>query len=102
MEAVEPIARVRSLLTFVLILSGLIIETHSLPNAHSLLPLQLIYVAFAVRSSETHSLPNVHSLLPWQLHLLCLARRSLGEGGSLIPFAPLLLRSWDPQSDSFG
>jgi hypothetical protein len=24
-----------------------------------------------------------------QLYLLCLARRSLGEGGSLIPFAPL-------------
>src|SRR5205823_2517463 len=31
------------------------------------------------------------SLLPLQLYLLCLARRSLGEGGSLIPSAPFSL-----------
>ena len=31
------------------------------------------------------------SLLPSSLYLLCLALRSLGEGGSLIPFAPFFL-----------
>jgi hypothetical protein len=31
----------------------------------------------------------VRSPLPWRLYLLCLARRSLGEGGSLFPPAPL-------------
>src|SRR5215471_16447181 len=31
------------------------------------------------------------SLLPTQLYLLCLARHSLGEGGSLVPLTPLKL-----------
>ena len=33
---------------------------------------------------------ETRSLLPSQRYLLCLARQSLGEGGSLFPFAPLL------------
>ena len=62
MEARSRVARVTSLLIFVLTLSGFIIETHSLPNAHSLLPLQLYLLCCSSRSLHSYFLIQTRSL----------------------------------------
>src|SRR5215471_18828835 len=72
-------------------------ETPSLPSSLAATHRGFaFYVAFPKLHSTSRfahlwllaSPPAPCSLLPSSLYLLCSARSSLGEGGSLIPFAP--------------
>src|SRR5262249_28937853 len=69
------------------------IETRSRPSFDSCASAR---IDLSVFPSMSRASPRLHSRRhPSQLCLLCLARRSLGEGGSLIPSAPFSVFAGD-------